>query len=152
PPGTGKTMLAERLPGLLPPLSAAECLEVTRIHSVAGALAGLAPVRRPPFRAPHHSASSAGLIGGGQPVRPGEGSLAHRGVLFLDELPEWRRSTLEALRQPLESGSVWIARAHGSIELPARFHFVAAMNPCPCGYRGDPTRDCTCDVALVRRY
>jgi magnesium chelatase family protein len=152
PPGSGKTLLARCLPGLQPDLEFGEALEATRIHSVAGTLGRIALLRRPPFRAPHHTASEAGLIGGGRPLRPGELSLAHRGVLFLDELPEFRRHALDALRQPLEEGEVRIVRAHGAIRLPARFQLVAAMNPCPCGFRGEPTRDCTCDDLQVRRY
>jgi magnesium chelatase family protein len=152
PPGGGKTLLAQCLPGLLPDLSLEEAVEVSRIHSVAGTLGSTPLIRRPPFRAPHHTASDAGLIGGGRPLRPGELSLAHRGVLFLDELPEFRRSALEALREPLEEGAVRIARAEGALRLPARFQLVAAMNPCPCGYRGETTRECTCDDGTVRRY
>ena len=152
PPGSGKTLLARRLPGLLPDLPFAWSLEATRIHSVAGTLRGRPRLARPPFRAPHHTTSDAGLIGGGRPLRPGEISLAHRGVLFLDELPEFRRFVLEALRQPLEEGSVRLVRAHGSVELAARFQLVAAMNPCPCGYHGDPVRECTCDDGMIRRY
>jgi magnesium chelatase family protein len=152
PPGSGKTLLAQCVPGLLPDLDFDEALETTRIHSVAGMLGQEPLLQRPPFRAPHHTASEAGLIGGGRPLRPGELSLAHRGVLFLDELPEFKRHALEALRQPLEEGEVRIVRAHGALRLPARFQLVAAMNPCPCGYRGEPTRECTCDDALVRRY
>ena len=152
PPGSGKTLLARRLPGLLPDLSFAHALEATRIHSVAGTLAGRSPLLRPPFRAPHHTTSDAGLIGGGRPLRPGEVSLAHRGVLFLDELPEFRRPVLEALRQPLEEGAVRLVRAHGAVHLDARFQLVAAMNPCPCGYRGDLLRECACDDGMLRRY
>ena len=152
PPGSGKTLLARRLPGLLPDLPFAEALEATRIHGVAGTLGGRTLLVRPPFRAPHHTTSDAGLIGGGRPLRPGEISLAHRGVLFLDELPEFRRPALEALRQPLEEGAIRLVRSHGSFALGARFQLVAAMNPCPCGYRGDPSRDCDCDEAGLRRY
>ena len=141
PPGTGKTMLARRLPGLLPPLEPAAALEVTRIHSVAGLLAIEQPlVTVPPFRAPHHSASTAAIVGGGPGIRPGEASLAHRGVLLLDELAEFARPTLEALRQPLEDGVISIARAAGRAIFPARFQLVATMNLCPCGARGDPAR------------
>lgn len=153
PPGSGKTMLARRLPGILPPLSVGEALEVTRVHSVAGLLpTGEALVRARPFRAPHHTVSDAGMVGGGSPIRPGEVSLAHRGVLFLDELPEYRRHVLEALRQPLEDGVVRIARAHGWEDFPARFLLVGAMNPCPCGFWGDGTDRCRCDPGLVVRY
>jgi len=153
PPGSGKTLLAHRLPGILPPLSEEQALEVTRIHSVAGLLPeGAGLMRRRPFRSPHHSVSDAGLIGGGRPVRPGELSLAHRGVLFLDELPEFRRNTLEALRQPLEEGRVRISRAHGVERYPARALLVAAMNPCPCGWFGAEVDRCICPVEMVRRY
>ncbi len=152
PPGSGKTLLSRRLPGLLPELSLEHALEATRIHSVAGTLAGRPLLLRPPFRAPHHTTSDVGMIGGGRPLRPGEISLAHRGVLFLDELPEFRRSVLEALRQPLEEGVIRVVRSHATAELPARFQLVAAMNPCPCGYRGNPARECRCDDAQIRRY
>ncbi len=152
PPGSGKTLLARRLPGLLPDLPFAHALEATRVHGVAGTLGGRALLTRPPFRAPHHTASDVGLLGGGRPLRPGELSLAHRGVLFLDELPEFRRSVLEALRQPLEEGEIRVVRAHGAARLPARVQFVAAMNPCPCGWRGDRARECGCLEADVRRY
>ena len=152
PPGSGKTLLSRRLPGLLPELSFEEALEATRIHSVAGTLSGHPLVVRPPFRAPHHTTSDAGMTGGGRPLRPGEISLAHRGVLFLDELPEFRRPVLEALRQPLEEGAIRIVRSHAAAEMPASFQLVAAMNPCPCGYRGDASRECRCDEAQVRRY
>jgi len=153
PPGAGKTMLAVRLSGLLPPLGLDEALECTRVYSVAGLLASEHPlIRVPPFRSPHHSVSEAGLAGGGSPLRPGEISLAHRGVLFLDELPEFRRSALEMLRQPLEDGQVRLSRAHGAVAFPARFMLVAAMNPCPCGYLGDGTDRCLCDPTVVARY
>ena len=152
PPGSGKTLLARRLPGLLPDLDDDEALEATRIHSVAGTLGESALLRRPPFRAPHHTTSDAGMTGGGRPLRPGEISLAHRGVLFLDELPEFRRPVLEALRQPLEEGAVRLVRAGAALDLPARFQLVGAMNPCPCGYRGDPRRDCQCDDPALARY
>jgi magnesium chelatase family protein len=152
PPGSGKTLLARNLPQILPKLSARAALEASRIHSVAGTLRGRPQLDAPPFRAPHHSISDAGMIGGGQPLRPGEISLAHNGVLFLDELPEFRRNTLEALRQPLEEGVVQVVRAHGAISIPARFQLVAAMNPCPCGYAGDPATECRCDEGAVARY
>jgi magnesium chelatase family protein len=153
PPGSGKTMLARRLPTILPPLSVPEAFEVTRIVSVAGLLpVNEALVRRRPFRAPHHSISTPGLVGGGGTPRPGEASLAHLGVLFLDEFPEFRTSALEALRQPLEDGEVTISRALTSLTFPARFMLVAAMNPCPCGYRGDPGRECTCPLPALHRY
>jgi magnesium chelatase family protein len=142
PPGSGKSMLAQRLPGLLPPLEPAEALEVSMIHSVAGMLEGGRLLRRRPFRDPHHSASLPALVGGGLRARPGEVSLAHRGVLFLDELPEFPRATLEALRQPLESGRVSIARANAHVTYPARVQLVAAMNPCRCGHLDDPGLAC----------
>jgi magnesium chelatase family protein len=153
PPGAGKTMLARRLPSILPALTEEEALEVTAIHSVAGLLASAgACMSLRPFRAPHHSISSAGLVGGGGVPRHGEVSLAHHGVLFLDELLEFPRSALESLRQPLEDGRVVIARAALSVAFPARFSLVAAMNPCPCGNAGEPTRVCTCSEAEIIRY
>lgn len=136
-------MLAQRLPGILPPLDATEALEVSMIHSVAGRLEGGRLLRKRPFRDPHHSATMAALIGGGARARPGEVSLAHHGVLFLDELPEFQRPVLEALRQPLETGNVMVARANLSVTYPARFQLVAAMNPCRCGYLADPERACS---------
>ena len=142
PPGSGKSMLAVRLPGLLPDLLPREALEVSMIHSVAGMLDGGRLVQRPPYREPHHSASQAALTGGGQRARPGEVSLAHRGVLFLDELPEFPRVALEALRQPMESGRTTVARAMAHVTYPARFQLIAAMNPCRCGHLGDPSREC----------
>jgi len=153
PPGAGKTMLARRLPGLLPKASREEALEVTRIWSVAGRLpAGSGLLWRRPFRSPHHGASAAALAGGGVDPKPGELSLAHFGVLFLDELPEFRRDALEALREPLEEGVVSVARAAGSRTFPARFLLVAAMNPCPCGFRGDPRHACRCTDRDIGRY
>jgi magnesium chelatase family protein len=144
-PGAGKTMLARRLPGILPAMTRQEALEVTRLHSVAGRLSGNGLVATRPFRAPHHSISSAGLLGGGSGfLRPGEVSLAHNGVLFLDEVTEFRRDAVEGLRQPLEDGKVLVARASGAVEFPARFMLVAASNPCPCGFEGDPARHCRC--------
>lgn len=152
PPGSGKTMLARRLPGLLPPLAFEEAVEATRIHGAAGRLGDAPIVRERPFRAPHHLASRAGLLGGGSPPRPGEASLAHRGVLFLDELPEFDRSVLESLRQVLEERRVVVARAGGSFAFPAHFQLVAAANPCPCGWRLSRWRECLCSDADVRRY
>ena len=151
PPGTGKSMLAQRLPGLLPPLCEAEALESAAVFSIGGGFDATRWGVRP-FRAPHHSASSAALIGGGSIPRPGEISLAHHGVLFLDELPEFDNRVLESLREPLETGTVCIARAQRRAEFPAQFQLVAAMNPCPCGYAGHPARSCTCTPAQVARY
>jgi magnesium chelatase family protein len=153
PPGAGKTMLARRLPTILPSMSLDEALETTKIHSVAGVLGvgkALCAVR--PFRAPHHTISDAGLIGGGSNPRPGEVSLAHGGVLFLDELPEFRKNVLEVMRQPMEDGVVTLSRAMVSLTYPARFMLAAAMNPCPCGYHGDTTHECRCDPISVERY
>jgi magnesium chelatase family protein len=152
PPGGGKTMLARRLPGILPPLSRSESIAVTRIHSIGGLPLDGPLVSERPFRAPHHTISTAGLVGGGPVPRPGEVSLAHGGVLFLDELPEFRRDTLEVLRQPLEAGMVSIVRARARYDFPARFALFAAMNPCPCGHLGDPRHDCRCPEPLVERY
>jgi magnesium chelatase family protein len=153
PPGSGKTMLAKRMPTILPPFTFEEALETTKIHSVAGVLdagAGLVGVR--PFRSPHHTISDAGLIGGGAVPRPGEVSLAHNGVLFLDELPEFPRNVLEVMRQPLEDGTVCIARAAMSLTFPARFMLAGAMNPCPCGYFNDRSRECHCSPLIIQRY
>lgn len=153
PPGTGKTLLARALPSILSPLDRDDAIEVTKIYSVAGMLpAGRPLVRHRPFRAPHHTVSYAGLVGGGRFPRPGEISLAHRGVLFLDELPEFNGTVLEVLRQPLEDHSVTISRASGAVTYPANFILVAAMNPCPCGFLGDPSRDCTCSASSIQRY
>jgi magnesium chelatase family protein len=153
PPGTGKTMIARRLPGLLPAISPEEALEASAIHSVAGTLppgAGLLAQR--PFRAPHHTISDVALVGGGSMPRPGEISLAHHGVLFLDEMPEFTRRALEVLRQPIEQGRVVVARASRSVQFPARFMLVGAMNPCPCGFRGHPRRECRCTPLQLARY
>ncbi len=153
PPGAGKTLLARAIPGILPPLNGEEALEVTKIYSVSGTLReGGSLMRQRPFRAPHHTISNAGLVGGGRKPRPGEISLSHHGVLFLDELPEFGLATLEALRQPLEDHQVTIARAQAAITFPARFMLVAAMNPCPCGFYGDATKACTCSAGAVLRY
>lgn len=153
PPGTGKSMLAARLPGILPSLSEAEAVEVAAVHSVSQVAPAIAPAwRRRPFRAPHHTASAVALVGGGSNPRPGEISLAHRGVLFLDELPEFDRRVLEVLREPLESGQIQISRAARSAQFPARFQLIAAMNPCPCGYLGDQSGRCRCTQEQVSRY
>jgi magnesium chelatase family protein len=153
PPGIGKTMLARRLPGILPTLEEEEALEVTRIHSVAGLVDPEHPlIGYPPFRAPHHSASTAAIVGGGPRLRPGEASLAHHGVLLLDELAEFQRPALEALRQPLEDGEVLVARAAGSVRFPARFQLVGTMNLCPCGARGDPGAHCSCSAQRLASY
>ncbi len=152
PPGAGKTMLARRLGPLMPPLTAEERLDTAVVHSVAGLDEGPVLAGERPFRAPHHSASIAGLVGGGSPLRPGEISLAHHGVLFLDELPEFGPASLQTLRQPMEDGEVTLVRAEGRIRFPARFTLVAAANPCPCGHTGDPSKPCRCSEASVSRY
>ena len=153
PPGSGKSMLAKCLPGILPKLGLDEALETTKIHSIVGTLpAEKALITQRPFRNPHHTISDAGLIGGGHYPRPGEASLAHHGVLFLDELPEFRRNVLEVLRQPIEEGSIMISRAKGSLQYPAKFMLVGAMNPCPCGYFSDPKKTCVCTPNQIQKY
>jgi magnesium chelatase family protein len=152
PPGSGKTMLAKRLPTILPDLTLTEALECTKIHSVMGLLDGRPIIATRPFRSPHHTISDAGLVGGGSVPKPGEVSLAHNGVLFLDELPEFKRNVLEVLRQPLEDGNITVSRAVGSINYPASFMLVAAMNPCPCGFFTDPQKECVCTPLQIQRY
>lgn len=153
PPGSGKSMLTKRLPSILPEMTREEALEVTQIHSVMGLLSPEEPlIRRRPFRSPHHTISAAGLTGGGSTPRPGEISLAHRGVLFLDELPEFRKETLEVMRQPLEDGIVTISRASGTACFPSQFQLICAMNPCRCGWYGDPSGRCVCSLASVNSY
>ncbi len=153
PPGSGKTLLARALPSILPTMSSDEALEVTKIYSVGGLLPPETPlIRQRPFRAPHHTISHAGLVGGGRQPRPGEITLSHRGVLFLDELPEFGLAVLEVLRQPMEDRTVTISRARGTVTFPSNFMLVAAMNPCPCGFYGDPTKECTCSESTVSRY
>lgn len=153
PPGSGKTMLAKRLPTILPDLTAVESIETTRIYSAMGLLpAGQPLLATRPYRSPHHTISDAGLVGGGSTPTPGEISLSHNGVLFLDELPEFNRRTLEVLRQPLEDGTVTISRALASTTFPANFILIAALNPCPCGYRNDPRRACHCSLPQIERY
>ncbi|PIR88929.1 MAG: hypothetical protein COU07_03465 [Candidatus Harrisonbacteria bacterium CG10_big_fil_rev_8_21_14_0_10_40_38] len=152
PPGTGKSMLAQALISILPPLSHEEIIETTKIYSAAGLLGGQPFIGRRPFRTPHQSASLPAVVGGGQSPKPGEVSLAHRGILFLDELPEFRRDVLEALRQPIENGRANISRVKGTLSLPAKFTLIAAMNPCPCGYWGDPDTECNCAATDITRY
>ena len=153
PPGSGKTMIAQRIPSILPDMSFEEALEVTKIHSIAGMVSGESPIiTKRPFRHPHHTVSSVGLSGGGSNPRPGEISLSHNGVLFLDELPEFRRDALEAMRQPLEDGEVTITRAGGTVTYPCSVMLVASMNPCPCGYYGDPTHECSCSQTQIMKY
>ena len=153
PPGSGKSMMAKRLPGILPPLSLGESLETTKIHSVAGKLTkGSSLIATRPFRSPHHTISQVAMVGGGATPQPGEISLAHNGVLFLDELPEFNRSVLEVLRQPLEDRHITISRARYTLEYPASFMLIASMNPCPCGYYNHPTRPCVCNTGQVQRY
>lgn len=153
PPGSGKSMMAKRLPSILPPLSLSESLETTQIHSVAGKLSrDTSLISQRPFRAPHHTISQVALVGGGQNPQPGEISLAHNGVLFCDELPEFNRSVLEVMRQPLEDRCITISRAKYSVQYPCSFMFVASMNPCPCGYYGDPTHSCACTPGQIQRY
>ena len=153
PPGSGKSMMAKRLPSILPPLSLAESLETTQIHSIAGKLSqNTSLISQRPFRSPHHTISQVALVGGGNNPQPGEISLAHNGVLFLDELPEFNKATLEVLRQPLEDRKITISRAKYTVEYPCSFMFVASMNPCPCGYYGDPTHQCVCTPGQIQRY
>ena len=153
PPGSGKTMLSKRLPGILPPMTLEESLETTKIHSVAGKLPPqISLITARPFRAPHHTISDIALIGGGSFPHPGEISLACNGVLYLDELPEFKRSVLEVMRQPLEDRKITISRARSSVDYPANFMLIASMNPCPCGYYNHPSRECTCPPGAVQKY
>lgn len=153
PPGSGKSMMAKRLPSILPPLTLSESLETTQIHSIAGKLGkNVSLISQRPFRSPHHTISQVALVGGGTSPQPGEISLAHNGVLFCDELPEFNKTTLEVLRQPLEDRHINISRAKYSTDYPCSFMFVASMNPCPCGYYGDPTHRCVCTPGQIQRY
>ncbi len=152
PPGTGKTMLARRIPTIMPDMEIEEIVETTRIYSVAGELKGRSAITTRPYRSPHHNISDVALIGGGSIPKPGEVSLAHNGVLFLDELPEFKRSTLEALRQPIEDGTVTVSRAAITVTFPSIFMFVASMNPCPCGYYGHPSKECRCSISQIKKY
>ncbi len=151
-PGAGKTMIAQRIPSILPDLTFEESLEVTKIYSIAGLLTTNGLINKRPFRSPHHTSSRAAIAGGGSKPSPGEVSLAHCGVLFLDEIPEFPKSVIEVLRQPMEDGSISISRANGSFTFPAKFMMIAAMNPCICGYYGDPTHECTCSRSQIDRY
>ena len=153
PPGSGKTMLAKRLPSILPPLTYEEAIEITKIYSISGNIDpndGI--VKQRPFRSPHHTVSDVALVGGGRIPKPGEISLAHNGILFLDELPEFKKDVLEVLRQPIEDGTILISRANGTISMPCRFMLIASMNPCPCGYYGDPNHHCQCSQQQIMRY
>jgi len=152
PPGSGKTMIAKRLPSILPDLTFEESIEITKIYSVVGILPNNSLINKRPFRSPHHTVSNVSLVGGGRIPKPGEVSLAHYGVLFLDELPEFQKSVLEVLRQPMEDGKVTISRVNASLTYPAKFMLVASMNPCPCGYYGDPTHECTCSQRNINHY
>ena len=153
PPGSGKSLLAKAIPSILPRMSRKEILEITKIYSIAGKLDSKSPIiTQRPYRSPHHTASAPSLVGGGTFSKPGEISLTHRGILFLDEFPEFHRNVLESLRQPLEEGEVTVSRARGSFTYPAKFILIAAMNPCPCGYLNHPTKICTCSEAQIRRY
>ncbi|MBF1762269.1 MAG: ATP-binding protein, partial [Veillonella sp.] len=152
PPGGGKTMLASRLPSILPPLGLDEVLNLSKIHNIAGLLADGQLMEVRPFRAPHHTSTLVGLLGGGVPIRPGELTLAHGGVLFLDEVPEFSRAAIEALRQPLEKGFVHLVKGQGSYDFPAQSILIMAANPCPCGYYGDPDKTCTCSSSMINRY
>ncbi|TAH63834.1 MAG: ATP-binding protein [Gottschalkiaceae bacterium] len=152
PPGSGKTMVARRLPSILPKLTFEEALEVTKIYSIAGLLNNKSIITSRPFRSPHHTASAISLIGGGRVPKPGEISLSHHGVLFLDELPEFSKNVIEVLRQPMEDGAVTISRVNATLTYPTRFMLIASMNPCPCGYYGDPVHECSCSQKNIERY